>query len=119
VEAERLTSLDDEQLVSSHIVRVDVKLGHLAIKLVGPEKQSETQKRLRTLDRQGNNDQDQTPDYREHGHPDTNVLVVLWKEKPLKRPRAIIPACPCRKSDSVGNRLRIGRSCVGCPISAG
>jgi site-specific DNA recombinase len=119
VEAERLTSLDDEQLVSSHIVRVDVKLGHLAIKLVGPEKQSETQKRLRTLDRQGNNDQDQTPDYREHGHPDTNDLVVLWKKKPLKRPRAIIPACPCRKSDSVGNRLRIGRSCVGCPISAG
>jgi hypothetical protein len=27
-------------------------------------------------------------------------------------------ACPCRKSDPVGNRLRIGRS-VGCAISAG
>jgi hypothetical protein len=27
--------------------------------------------------------------------------------------------CPCRKSDPVGNRLRIGRSCVGCAISAG
>jgi site-specific DNA recombinase len=81
VEAERLTSLDDEQLVSSHIVRVDVKQGHLAIKLAGPEKQSETQKR---------HDQDHS----EHGHPDTGVLVVPWKKRPLKRTRAIIPAVP-------------------------
>ena len=93
VEAERLTSLDDEQLVST-IVRVDVKQGHLAIKLAVPEKQSETQKRQRTLDRKSNNDQDQTPDCREHGHPDTNVLVVPWKKRSLKRPRAIIPAAP-------------------------
>jgi site-specific DNA recombinase len=92
VEAERLTSLDDEQLVSTHIVRVDVKQGHLAIKLAVPEKQSDTQKRQRTLDRKSNSDQDQTPDCREHGHPATNVIVVLWKKRPLKRPRAIIPA---------------------------
>ena len=28
-------------------------------------------------------------------------------------------ACPCRKSDPVGSRRRIGQSCVGCGISAG
>jgi hypothetical protein len=70
--------LNDEELISTHIARVDVKRDHLAIQLSAkPERDSEAQDRRHS-------EQD------EPLHRDSNVLVVTWKKTPSKRPREII-----------------------------
>jgi SAM-dependent methyltransferase len=58
--------------------------------------------------------------------PEGRLALMVWRgigESPGFQALAEILekniGCPCRKSDPVGNRLRIGRSCVGCAISAG
>ena len=82
-EAESPDSLNDKELISAHVARVDVKRDHLAIQL-----SSETQ------DRRHPAEQD------ERVHRDPHGLVIPWKKAPSKRPREIIlPATPSPHPD--------------------
>jgi site-specific DNA recombinase len=74
VEAEGSRSLNDKELISGYVARVDVKCDHLAVQLsVKSERDSEAQ------------------DCRDECvHRDPHVLVVTWKKTPSKRPREII-----------------------------
>ena len=79
MEAEGPHSLNDKELISTHVARVDVKRDHLAIQLSAKfERDSEAQ------DRRHSAEQD------ERVHRDPHVLVVPWKKTPSKRPREII-----------------------------
>ncbi|MGA8750838.1 MAG: recombinase family protein, partial [Pseudolabrys sp.] len=74
VEAEGSRSLDDKELISAYVARIDVKRDHLAVQLSAKsERDSEAQ------------------DCRDECvHRDPHVLVVTWKKTPSKRPREII-----------------------------
>ena len=79
VEAEGPHSLNDKELISAHVARVEVKRDHLAIQLSAmSERDGEAQ------DRRHAAEQD------EPVHRDPHVLVVPWKKTPSKRPREII-----------------------------
>ena len=79
MEAEGSPSLNDKELISAHVARVDVKRDHLAIQLSAKsERDSEAQ------DRRHSAEQDQPV------HRDPYVLVVPWQKTPSKRPREII-----------------------------
>ena len=79
VEAEGPDSLNDKELISAHVARVDVKRDHLAIQLSAKsERDSEAQDRRRSAEQD------------ERVHRDPHVLVVPWKKTPSKRPREII-----------------------------
>ena len=74
VQAEGPDVLNDKELISAYVARVDVKRDHLAVQL-STERDSDAQ------------------DRREQGervHREPNVLVVTWKKTPSKRPREII-----------------------------
>jgi hypothetical protein len=74
-EAEGADSLNDKELVSAHVARVDVKRDHLVIQLSAKsERDSEAQ------------DCWQSAEQDERVHRDPNVLVVTWKKTPSKRP---------------------------------
>jgi site-specific DNA recombinase len=93
--AEGPTSLNDKELISTHIARVDVKRDHLAIQLaIMPEQQSGAQNRRSPLDYKTDNAQGQSGDHGGHGHANANILVVPWKKTPSKQPRQIIPPAP-------------------------
>ena len=95
MEAEGPISLNDKELLSTHITRVDVKQDHLAIQLtVMPEQGSGTQNGRRPKDYKNSNDQGQSHDRGGQSHPDANILVVPWKKTPSKQPREIIPPAP-------------------------
>ena len=79
VQAEGPPSLNDKELISAHVVRVDVKRDHLAIQLSAKsERDSAARKRRHSAEQD------------EHFHRDPHVLVVPWKKTPSKRPREII-----------------------------
>jgi site-specific DNA recombinase len=79
MEAAGADSLNDKELISAHVARVDVKRDHLAIQLSAKsERDSEAQ------------DCWQSAEQDERVHRDPNVLVVAWKKTPSKRPREII-----------------------------
>ena len=79
VEAEGPHSLNDKELISAHVARVDVKQDHLAIQLSArSERNSEAQDRRHSAE------------HNERVHRDPHVLVVPWKKTPSKRPRKII-----------------------------
>ena len=79
MEAEGPHSLNDKELISAHVARVDVKRDHLAIQLSAKsERDSEAQDRRRSAEQD------------EPVHRDPHVLVVPWKKTPSKRPREII-----------------------------
>ena len=72
---ERPHSLNDKELISARVARVDVKRDHLAIQLsANPDRDY----------RRHSAEQD------ERAHRDPHVLVVPWKKTPSKRPREII-----------------------------
>jgi site-specific DNA recombinase len=74
VEAEGSHSLNDTELISTYVARVDVKRDHLAIQLSArSERDSEGQGCRQSAE-----------------HRDSPVLVVSWKKTPSKRPREII-----------------------------
>ncbi|MGC2643478.1 MAG: recombinase family protein, partial [Pseudolabrys sp.] len=79
VEADGPDALNDKELISSHVARVDVKRYHLAIQL-----SSKSDRDSATQDRRHSAEQD------EPVHRDPHVLVVPWKKTPSKRPREII-----------------------------
>jgi hypothetical protein len=79
VEAEGPDSLNDKELISAYVARVDVKRDHLAIQLSAkPERDSEVQ------------DRRQSAEQGERVHRGPHVLVVTWKKTPSKRPREVI-----------------------------
>src|SRR5262245_54732842 len=88
-EAEGSDSLNDKELISAHVARVDVKRDHLAVYLsVNPDQRS------------GERDQELSSegDTRDHANP--NIMVVPWQKTPSKRPREIIlPASTSSHSD--------------------
>jgi site-specific DNA recombinase len=72
-------SLNDKELISTHVARVDVNRDHLAIQLSAKsERDSTARVRLYSAEQ----------DERVHHGP--HVLVVPWKKSPSKRPREII-----------------------------
>ena len=79
VEAEGPPSLNDKELISAHVARVDVKRDHLAVHLsVKPDQQSgerdqKLPRQCGTLDRSN-----------------PNIMVVPWRKTPSKRPREIM-----------------------------
>jgi site-specific DNA recombinase len=77
-EAQGSRSLNDKDLVSTHMVRVDVKPDHLAVRLsVKPyHRGGEREQELSRED---------TPD-----HKTSTIMVVPWRKTPSKRPREII-----------------------------
>jgi site-specific DNA recombinase len=78
-EVQRSLSLNDKDLISTHIARVDIKPDHLAVQLfVKPDQQGG--KRDQPLSRKGG--------ARDHANP--NIMVVPWRKMPSKRPREII-----------------------------
>jgi site-specific DNA recombinase len=82
-QAEDPDPINDKELISTHVARVDVKPNHLAIQLSSkPEPDSAAQ------DSRYSAGQD------ERVHRDPRVLVVPWKKTPSKRPREIILPTP-------------------------
>ena len=79
MQAEGPHSLNDKELISAHVVRVDVKRDHLAIQL-----SAKSERDSAAQDRRHSAEQD------ERVHRDPHVLVVPWKKTPSKRPREII-----------------------------
>jgi hypothetical protein len=78
-EARDSRSLNNKDLVSAHIVRVDIKPDHLAVRLsVKPDRREG--ERHQELSREGG-----TLD-----HSDPNIMLVPWRKTPSKRPREII-----------------------------
>src|SRR5262245_46918562 len=90
LEAQGSRSPSDQDLISTHIARVDVKPDHLAVQLTGkPDQQGG--KRDQTLSRKGGT--------RDHANP--NIMVIPWRKSPSKRPRQIIlPAGGSAHQDS-------------------
>jgi site-specific DNA recombinase len=89
-EAEGPDSLNDKELTSVHVARVDVKRDHLAIQLSDKSGRDGA-----AQDRQQSAEQDESV------HRDPHVLVIPWKKAPSKRPREIIlPASTSSRSDS-------------------
>jgi hypothetical protein len=77
--AESPDPLNDKELISAHVARVDVKPNHLAIQLsakLEPDSAAQDSRHLTEQD--------------ERVHRDPHVLVAPWKKTPSKRPRQII-----------------------------
>ena len=79
MEAERPGSLNDKELISAYVTRVDVKQDHLSVQL-----STESERDGAAQDRRQSAKQD------EPVHRDPHVLVIPWKKTPSKRPREII-----------------------------
>lgn len=96
IEAEDPISLNDKELLSTHITRVDVKQDHLAIRLtVMPEQGSGTQNGRRLKDYKNSNDQSISNYQGGHSrHSTANILVVPWKKTPSRQPREVILPAP-------------------------
>ncbi len=95
--------LNDKDLITTYVARVDVKPDHLAIRLATESKLS-TRKKLRQnilnhiVDQQLQHDR--TDPQTDNS---TNVLMVPWKKMPAKRAREIIPPASAMSS-RVGHR---------------
>ena len=80
----------DQDLIFTHIARVDVKPDHLAVQLSSKPDQQDG-KRDQALLRKGR--------ARDHANP--NTMVIPWRKPPSKRPREIIlPAGTSSHQDS-------------------
>jgi DNA invertase Pin-like site-specific DNA recombinase len=78
-EAQGSHSLNDKDIIPTHIVRVDVKPDHLAVQLsVKPDQQG------------GEQDQELSREGGPRDHSNPNIMVVPWRKTPSKRPREII-----------------------------
>ena len=79
VRAEGHHSFNDKELISAHVVRVDVKRDHLAIQLSAKSERDNMAREPRYSAEQD-----------EPVHRNSNVLVVPWQKTLSKRPREII-----------------------------
>ena len=85
---EDAASPTDRELIATHVARVDVKQDHLAIQLLTVSaRQSGTPTRRWPKEQEasegGSRGDEQT-------HPTATTLLIPWKKKPAKQPRAII-----------------------------
>ena len=96
MEAEDPIPLNDKELLSTHITRVDVKQDHLAIQLtVMPEQGSGTQNRRRPKDYENSNDQDRSNDQGVRSrHPDCKHLSRSLEEDAVKKAPGDHSPCP-------------------------
>ena len=76
-------SLNDKELISAHVARVEVKRDHLAIQLSTVSERDGMAQEPRYAAEQD-----------EPVHRDPHVLVVPWKKTPSRRPREIIIPAP-------------------------
>ncbi|MGA8751248.1 MAG: recombinase family protein [Pseudolabrys sp.] len=79
VRAEGAASLNDKEVISAYVARVDVKQDHLAIQL-----SAKSERDSAAQDPRHSAEQDETV------RRDPHVLVVPWRKTPSKRPRQII-----------------------------
>jgi site-specific DNA recombinase len=79
VEVAGSDSLNEKELISAHVARVDVKPDHLAIQLSANSERDSAARRRRRFAK-----------HDEPAHHNPHVLVVPWKKRPSKRPREII-----------------------------
>jgi DNA invertase Pin-like site-specific DNA recombinase len=78
-EAQGSRSLNDKDLISTYIARVDVKPDHLAVRLsVKPDQRS------------GERHQELSSEGGTLDHSDPNIMLVPWRKTPSNRPRGII-----------------------------
>ena len=95
METEDPIALNDKEMLSIHITRVDVKQDHLAIQLtVMPKQRNGTQNARRPKHYKTDNNQGRSHDRGGQSNSDANILVVPWKKTPSKQPREIIPPAP-------------------------
>ena len=78
-EAEDPDSLNDKELISSHVARIDVTPDHLAVQLS-----------VRPDHRGGEQYQELSSGRRRPDRSNPNIIVVPWRKTPSKRPREII-----------------------------
>jgi hypothetical protein len=77
---------NEQELVATHVTRVDVRQDHLAVQLLPkPNDQSETADQ-RPMARQGLSNAHQVRE-----NPNDRLLLIPWKKPPSKRPRELIP----------------------------
>ena len=90
VETERPDLLNNKELISAHVARVDVKRDHLAVHLsVKPDQRS------------GERDQELSSEGGTLDRSNPIIMVVPWRKTPSKRPREIIlPAGTSSHRDS-------------------
>jgi hypothetical protein len=80
----------DEDLIATHIARVDVKQNHLSIQLsMVCEEQSGLQTTAGIQVRQNNHEESKS--VIRGNNPKARCLIVPWKKPPSKQPRQIIP----------------------------
>ena len=84
--------LNDKDLISTYVARVDVKLNHLAVRLAtnstwSPGKKSK-QKIINVNDEHHQLQRNRTG---QQIDTSTDILTIPWKKMPAKRPREIIP----------------------------
>jgi site-specific DNA recombinase len=78
----------DKELISTHVARVDVKQDHLAIQLLTVSAQRSGMSARRWPKEQEASEEGSQGD--EQSHPTATTLLIPWKKKPAKQPRAII-----------------------------
>ena len=90
METERPDLLNNKELISAHVARVDVKRDHLAVHLsVKPDQRS------------GERDQELSSEGGTLDRSNPIIMVVPWRKTPSKRPREIIlPAGTSSHRDS-------------------
>jgi site-specific DNA recombinase len=86
--------LNDKDLISTKIARVDVKSDHLDVRLaITTEQQSGKKVESDVLSHAGDGDRSQRHSVVQTD-ASTNALTISWKKTPAKRPREIIPPVP-------------------------
>jgi site-specific DNA recombinase len=78
----------DKELISTHVARVDVKQDHLAIQLLTVSAPQSGMSARRWPKEQEASEGGSRGD--EQTHPTATTLLIPWKKKPAKQPRAII-----------------------------
>jgi site-specific DNA recombinase len=86
--------LNDKDLISTKIARVDVKSDHLVVRLAITSEQQTGKKVADVLNHDDHRDRSQHQIGVMQTDASTNVLTVPWKKTPAKRPREIIPPVP-------------------------
>jgi len=82
-------SSDNKTLISAHVARVDVKQDQLTIQLIRDSEEGT-----------GSQNNGRSRKYKDGHHPDSGILMVLWKKRPSKQPREIIaPASTSPRRD--------------------
>src|ERR1700733_8241472 len=84
--------LNDKDLISTYVARVDVKLDHLAIRLATHSARSPgTKSKQKIINVDDEHHQLQRNRTGPQIDTSTDILMIPWKKMPAKRPREIIP----------------------------